>query len=392
LKSSHDFSAAEAFAARAMALLIDPTVDEPGVEELAITPLAGDGSARTIYRVRRAGLQTVLVSNPLPPGRSRPDENDGFLAVREYLQQRRVRVPGFYAADLEAGLMLLEDLGDTRLYDRVREGRAQPADFVALYELALHALVAMQAPGLPAFRLAMVPNPPYTEGFVLDQEARYFHEELVRGYAGFDLAFEAIEEDCRALARGALAGVDWTQLPPVEPLDRAAWESLSYAEATHAGLVFLHRDYQSRNLMIAGGTPAVIDFQGARLGPPEYDLASLLYDPYTALEETLRERLIDCYLEAAAAAGVPRVPGLAAGLTPEWRQRFYSNAANRLMQALGAYAKLGGRFGRPGFIEHIPAALANLSATLSRAGAGARLRDLVAELAERHIASGPDAG
>jgi aminoglycoside/choline kinase family phosphotransferase len=392
LKSSHDFSAAEAFAARAMALLIDPTADEPGTAELAITPLAGDGSARTIYRVRRAGLQTVLVSNPLPPGRSRPDENDGFLAVREYLQHRRVRVPGFYAADLEAGLMLLEDLGDTRLYDRVRDGRARPDDFLPLYEHALRALVAMQAPGLPAFRLAMVPNPPYTEGFVLDQEARYFHEEFVRGYAGCDLAFEAIEEDCRALARSALCGVDWSQLPPAEPLDRAAWESLSYAEATHAGLVFMHRDYQSRNLMIAGGTPAVIDFQGARLGPPEYDLASLLYDPYTALDESLRERLIGFYLGVAAAAGVPGASDCAVGPSPEWRQRFHANAANRLMQALGAYAKLGGRFGRPGFIEHMPAALEGLSAALSRAEAGARLRDLVAELAARHFASRPDAG
>jgi hypothetical protein len=385
----HDFSTAEAFAARAMALLLDPASDEPGGAELTITPLAGDGSARAIYRVRRAGLQTILVSNSLPSGRSRPDENDGFLAVREYLQHRRVRVPGFYAADLDAGLMLLEDLGDTRLYDRVRAHPREPESFAALYEHALRALVAMQAPGLPAFRLAMVPNPPYAGAFVLDQEARYFHEEFVRGYAGCDLAFETIAEDCLALVRTALCGIDWALLPSVAPLDRAAWESLSYAEATHAGLSFMHRDYQSRNLMIAGGTPAVIDFQGARLGPPEYDLASLIYDPYTALDEALRGRLIAFYLAAAAAAGVP---GIAALPTPEWWHRFHANAANRLMQALGAFAKLGGRFGRRGFVEHIPVALAALSAALSRAEAGARLQALVAELATRTAAPRPGAG
>ena len=60
----------------------------------------------------------------------------------------------------------------------------------------------------------------------------------------------------------------------------------------------VHRDFQSQNIMITrNGTPRLIDYQGARMGPPAYDLASILWDPYYRLEEDMRERLVCCYIE-----------------------------------------------------------------------------------------------
>jgi NDP-sugar pyrophosphorylase family protein/aminoglycoside/choline kinase family phosphotransferase len=357
-----------------------PAAQAPGdsTARPSLERLAGDGSMRTLYRVRHAGLRAVLVANPLPAARMHPDENEGFLAVREHLDQRQVRVPAFYAADLDAGYLLLEDLGDLRLYEQVRAaGWADPPREIALYEHALRLLVRMQAPGAPPFRLSLVPNPPYTRAFVLAAEAAYFHTEFVLGLAGLRHAFDAIAPECREIARMAFEGIREALLPAADPVDRIAWDALTATEVEQAGLTFMHRDYQSRNLMVVEDTLAVIDFQGARLGPPEYDLAALAYDPYAAMPAREREALLRFYLREAAASGVPGVPPEP---TAAWRRRFLANAANRLLQALGAFAKLGGRLGRPGFLEHVPVGLSHLHAVLTELDSSPTLRDLIAQL------------
>jgi aminoglycoside/choline kinase family phosphotransferase len=230
---------------------------------------------------------------------------------------------------------------------------------------------------------------PYDAAFVLAYEAGYFHREMVRGMAGLEASFDSLEAEYALAAREALAG---------------------------APAVFMHRDFQSRNLMLVPGGLAVIDLQGARLGPPEYDLASLLLDPYAGIDAGLRERLIERYLDLRQAdlaevrppragppgtgspgtgspgagppdgppragspgAGPPGGPPCAGspgagppggppgagspGERARIRRRFRFSGINRMMQALGAYAYLGGRLGKVGFLAHAPAALERLIA------------------------------
>jgi aminoglycoside/choline kinase family phosphotransferase len=113
---------------------------------------------------------------------------------------------------------------------------------------------------------------------------------------------------------------------------------------------------------------AVIDVQGARIGPPEYDLASLVEDPYADLPVERREGLIDRYLRGSgsSAASIAIV---------ESRRRYAACVIHRLLQALGAFAYLGGRLGKPGFLEHAPAALRTLR--LRAPLAGTRLGALI---------------
>jgi len=382
------------FLERALPLVTGRPIASPA--QLQCVPIAGDGSVRRLFRVHQAGTSTVAVLNPLPDGRAHPDENEAFLAVRQFLALRGVRVPAVYAADPAQGLLLLEDLGDARLFEACRSGLD-----LTLYEQALEILALMQAPGEPAFRPEVTSNPTYDEGFILDQEAGYFLEEVVRRWCGLPWPREPVEADCRRLARQALGGPR----------------------------VFMHRDFQSRNLMLLGWTAgaqadpaspadaagpagpadppgladpsapasmarrphlAVIDFQGARLGPPEYDVAALLFDPYMEMAPDAREALVLRYQALARAAGLldasPSEPH-AAGST--WRTRFLANAANRLMQALGAFVKLGVRQGRPGFREHIPRGLARLQAVLDEKGDVPALASLVRDVAARAAA---DAG
>ncbi|MFH1144953.1 MAG: phosphotransferase [Candidatus Eisenbacteria bacterium] len=344
--------------------------------------LAGDGSTRRIYRIRGGGVPAVLVLNPLPAGRAHPDENEAFLAVRQFLDRRGVRVPRFFAADIERGYLLLEDLGDERLFDLIRrDGWPAPdgeSSATRLYQQAIVLLIAMQVRREPFFHSAWTSNPAYTEEFILEMEAAYFHREFVeresleqnrprtapagsppRGPGGScdgepGRRFRDVEPECRSLARTALAC-------PERP--------------------FMHRDFQSRNLMVCGGSLVVIDFQGARHGPAEYDLAALLYDPYAAMPGWVRERMIAYYLDAAAVAGVPGLPtGRSDVELRAWRRRLLANAADRMMQALGAYGKLGLRLGRPGFREHIPQALAGLDGILDELDCCPRLHALVRSL------------
>jgi len=368
-----------AFAARAAALWSGTRPESP-----RLVQLAGDGSTRRVYRVLHAGLTAVAVAHPLPVGRAHPDENEGFLAVRAFLEQRGVRVPRLYAADLERGYLLLEDLGDERLYERARRSgwEARDGEVEHLYEEAIRMLVRIQAPGEPWFRTEWTSNPPYAEEFVVEMEARYFHTELVRAMTARTEAFGEIEGECRLLARAALGG---STAAFGAAGDGAPGDATATHSPTPAHFTFMHRDYQSRNLMIAGGALAVIDFQGARWGPPEYDLAALLFDPYTAMPEGPRARLVSLYRREAARAGVRGVSAEERGAAGRaggdaWRERFLANAADRLMQALGAYGKLGGRMKRPGFLEHIPQALLGLDEILAALDRTPRLHALVREL------------
>lgn len=317
-----------------------------GTAPSAIRPLSGDGSTRRIFRVGDGEETAIVVANPLPPDRPRPDENDGYLAVASHLKVRGVPVPEILASDAERGYFLLEDLGDERLFEAVQRigWDEDRLGLTALYREAIDLLARMQSNEGPAFDPSGTPNEPYTVEFVRDREARYFHDELVVGWAGMEDRWAWIESECVRLAREAVEG---------------------------GASVFMHRDYQSRNLMIRGGSLVVIDFQGARLGPGLYDLAALLLDPYAGVPHAVRSELIDRYRG---------VTGAASGDEGAWRTRWNANGANRMMQALGAFAKLGGRMGRPGFLEYIPRGLGHLAEMLREQGHSPRLAALVDDL------------
>jgi aminoglycoside/choline kinase family phosphotransferase len=116
--------------------------------------------------------------------------------------------------------------------------------------------------------------------------------------------------------------------------------------------MLVHRDFQSQNVIIHGGEAWLIDFQGMRPGLAQYDLASLLYDPYVELADSERAELISFYKTLLDARG-----GTAA---ETFDDVFYMCAAQRLMQALGAYGFLGLQRGKPEFLAHIPAARRSL--------------------------------
>jgi hypothetical protein len=314
--------------------------------------LQGDGSARRIVRAVRGAESRILVlpavetagAASIYPRRDDPgipDEAAAFAYIAAHLERLGVQVPRIYALDPESRVLLLEDLGDTLVYDLVlasraaapgrgHDGRAVVPDgsVAALrgtYEEASGILRRMQAPSPEPFDPARTHNPDYDSAFILRFEAGYFLREMLRGHCRIEPSDPAgLEADCARATHQALSGA-----PPV----------------------FMHRDLQSRNLMQTPRGLVVIDFQGARLGPPEYDLAALVLDPYADLPEIFRVDLVERFLDRTTRTLGERTAA---------RRRFRACGINRMMQALGAFGYLGGRLGKPGFLEHAPAALLRL--------------------------------
>ena len=128
----------------------------------------------------------------------------------------------------------------------------------------------------------------------------------------------------------------------------------------------VHRDFQSTNVLWRGGEFRFIDFQGMRLGPAAYDLASLVYDPYVAIPEGDRSELVSLYAKLCGRKEMEKVLPVA--------------AVQRLVQCLGAYGRLAS-VGQPQFGRHSLPALENLQVAAAKAGLSA-VKALAGELAE----------
>jgi len=317
----------------------------PGLDPRSAAPLPGAGSDRRLTRLRHAGGSAVLVENPAPL--EGVNENDSFVYLAGHLGARGVPVPAVLAYERRLCCYLAADLGDRDLCGELPG--LSPAEAAARYREALAVLVRLQVDGADGFEPGRTHNPPrYDRELMRGGESGYFVRELLRGHLGLEPP-AGLDAELDALAdRGAAAGA---------PL-------------------LMHRDYQSQNLKVTAAGLVVIDFQGARLGPPQYDAASLLLDPYARLPRALREELLAHYLERGERAGI--APGA-------FLEHFPAVAAHRLMQALGAYAFLGRRRGKAAFLAHVPAALALLGEVLAdrRLAAFPLLRRAVAAAGER---------
>lgn len=300
-------------------------------DDLSWEEIAGDGSPRLFFRVTgKRGKSWVVMVHERPPTDQRGiTENDSFLYIARHLREKGVPVPEFYHHDLTRGWFIMEDLGDRHLQAEVLSIQGDRGRLIETYQTVIDLLIRIQVEGREGFDLAHTHNAPYDQGFMLAWESGYFHFVFLKGYLGLDIPDEVLRKELEELAqRAAKAG----------------------------GEYFLYRDFQSRNIMVTGRALGLLDFQGARLGPLQYDLASLLLDPYVELERELQEELLSYYLGRIQ----ERIP-----LDPhEFQEEYLLVALHRNMQILGAFAFLSQARGREYFRAYIPPAVKSLRALL----------------------------
>lgn len=281
------------------------------------------GSDRKFYRAEFPDGSCLIA---VRHGNER-EENALYAELARFLAARSVPVPAvFWDAP---GWIWMEDLGATDLWSR---RRAPWEERKALYESAISDVANLHRIPLATFAEAGISlSPAFDEG-LYRWEQDYFFENGLGRLLGMN---SASREKLRA------------QLPLHE---------LAAELAAHPR-VPIHRDFQSQNVMVRDGAPVFIDFQGMRGGLGAYDVASLLYDPYTELSEEERRELSAHYLTVGG--HVP--PGI---VFDELLDRC---AVQRLMQAMGAFGFLGLVKGKPAFLAHAtPAArrLATISARI----------------------------
>jgi aminoglycoside/choline kinase family phosphotransferase len=289
-----------------------------GTEDLRIAPASADASFRRYFRVERGSESFIAMDAP-------PDKEDmqPYIRVAAMLVDVGVNAPRVLHANITEGYLLNTDLGSTTYLAALGQG----IDVEPLYRDAMAALLKIQSCG----RAHASTLPDYDEA-LLRREIALFPD----WFCGTHLNLCFADSESAQLARVY---------------------DLLVANALAQPKVLVHRDYHSRNLMLTqaaghGANPGVLDFQDAVNGPLTYDLVSLLRDCYVAWP---RERVygwVKEYRRRAGAAGLP-----VGADDEEFRRQFDLMGVQRHLKAIGIFARLWHRDGKPGYLKDIPRTL-----------------------------------
>ena len=301
------------------------------VGEFGLEPASADASFRRYLRVTTEQASFVVMD--APPAH---EDTGPFCHVAKLLADAELNAPRVIKADSERGFLLLSDMGTVRYVDVLETQDPDP-----LYTDAIDRLVHMQS------RIPATAVPDYDAELLLF-EMRLFPDWLLDKHLGMSL--DSTSQD--------------TLTKTFDLLCR---------ETRSQELVFVHRDYHARNLMVCPqNNPGILDFQDAVRGPITYDLVSLLRDAYVHWSPEQTERWTAHYLDAAGDAGL---------LSDEGRARFPRDydlmAAQRHLKVAGIFARLWHRDGKAQYLDHIPLTLRYLDEVCERQPALNRLGQLL---------------
>ncbi len=297
--------------------------------KISIAIIGVGGSDRNYYRIRRGNKTAVLMEC----SEDDPDYQRQIIYTH-FFRKQLLPVPqllGFHSGDSVQQVLaregriylLFEDLGDISLYSWLK-CQKEMVDIEALYRSVLDIMIALHT--------RVSENASECELLY----SRVFDAEYLRWETDYFMK--------RYVASRGISIPDESLLS--REFDRLAEHVDSFKKAV------IHRDFQSQNVMVTkGNVPGIIDYQGARIGPPAYDLASLLWDPYAPIDTACRARLLEYYIK-----GVRDFYG--SSFDEEvFRAEIIPCRLQRHMQALGAYGFLSAVKGRSYFFKYVPQAL-----------------------------------
>jgi len=318
------------------------------VSDVACSPLVGDASDRKYFRVTyhtgaagnpSSSMIVMQLQAPVPNG-----ETD-FIRILNYLKALELPAPELFHYNSERGLLFLEDCGHLTLEDWVRE---HPEDKTAYYRQAVELLARLHH---RATKNIDADCPAYHLKFDVEKlmwELDFMLEHYVKGLCNSPLTAEELEK-----VRGHFL---------------CLCETLAVQEPT-----FTHRDYHSRNLMATNGRLVLLDFQDARMGPCQYDLASLLKDSYVPLEDDFRNEMIEHFIrrkEKEESRSIDR---------REFFRIFEWMSIQRNLKAVGTFAYQSVVKKKHRYLEYIPQTLGYVNSTLNARPELAKIRQTLTQ-------------
>lgn len=303
-----------------------------------VIPLPPSGSNRRYFRLTGPGGNCIGVRG------TSVEENRTFLYLARHFSEKALPVPRIYTTAspeiiphvIPDEYYLQEDLGNCSLFDALETGRNKGGAYNAEEQQLLHQTMAL----LPVLQCEGAKK--------LDFNRCYPQAEFDRTTVLFDLNYFKY---CFL----KLTGMEFDEVCLEKEFQQMAVDlTLENPDA------FLYRDFQARNVMLKEGKPYFIDFQGGRKGPVHYDVASFLWQAKACYSESLREALLDTYLEHLA-----RYMSVDPSLFRERLKRF---VLLRNLQVLGAYGYRGYFERKSHFLQSIPHAIRNLASLLQGEG------------------------
>src|SRR5271166_5288331 len=279
------------------------------------------GSGRNIIRLANGQSMAIGILYGVR------EENVAFVEFSRTFRRHGLPVPEIYAEDLGHGAYLEQDLGDITLYDflsATRAGDELSPDVIEAYRKVVEVLPRFQVEARHDINYKVCYPRTSFDRQSIAWDLNYFKYYFLR-LAGIPFNEQALELDFSRLTKLLLAA----------PHD-----------------YFLYRDFQSRNIMLRDGSPWFLDYQGGRKGALHYDIASLLFDGKADLPPTLRQELLDHYLDALS--------GFIDLDRGAFMEHYYAYVYVRILQALGAYGFRGFYERKAHFLQSVPYALKNL--------------------------------
>ena len=314
-----------------------------GDDEAMLRRASVDAGHRSYWRSSGRGQDHIVMDSPPGLEDVRP-----WLQMRDLLEQGGVRVPQVLSRDVEAGFLLLEDLGGPNLGHVLEESNAD-----AYFDAAITQLLRLQAIAVP-------------EGMrdfgeaLLQRDAGLFEEWFLRRHLGIEL--DCDESDGLELAQRRL-------------MDNALGQHK----------VLTHRDFMPRNLMPTEPELAVLDFQDCVRGPIAYDPISLFKDAFLSWPLPRVDAWLAQYHQRAQQAGLPVPPLAQFQRDADWM------GVQRHLKILGIFSRLHYRDGKSKYLADVPRFIRYLEEVLPRHPALQPLLDLLHDrikpaLAERTAA------
>ena len=301
----------------------------------APTSAGSDAGFRRYFRVQTTTGETRIVMDAPPEHENLP----AYLKVDALMAAAGLNVPKILAVDERQGFALITDLGRETFLDVINEENAP-----RLMDAATTALVQWQLASRPGVL------PPYDRA-VLQRELDLFPEWYVRRHCG----------------------VEWDET-------RQRWWKMTCEAIIKENLadpvVFVHRDFMPRNLMVSDPMPGVLDFQDALMGPITYDIASLLRDAFVSWDESFVLDVTIRYWEKARKAGLPVAQDFGA-----FYRRVEFMGVQRHLKVLGIFARINYRDGKPKYLADTPRFMGYARQTAGRYLELSPLRHLLDELA-----------
>lgn len=291
-------------------------------EEITLLPVSG--SDRRYYRLTSAKKSAIGTYNP------NTTENNSYFYFTDLFRKHSINVPEVYLANKDRKYYLQQDLGTTSLFELLmNEGHTNKVK--QYFQKALEQLAKLQ--------------------WIAGREADFYQ---CFGTKQFDE--KAIMADFLYFKYyfADLQNIQYDKLLLIDEM-----ESLSKDLGRIQPQMLMYRDFQSRNIMIHKDEVYFIDFQGAMQGPPQYDIASLLWQAKAALPDKWKEGLLNGYMKSLNDLHVTRVDEI------HFRKGYLQFVLLRMLQVLGAYGYRGLLQHKPHFISSIGPALKSLDGFLS---------------------------